>query len=194
MIEDKNEFFKYIIRYHSFDGDTSSFIHKFISKMEKERRLNEVSVKFFKIALNNFDYKSLVLLVKAYYYPNELNKDEYYDAVKLLALFFSYDAEYPFDDTRLNMIKLFINEGISFVDKENRFLFVYDLHLLLKSDDDLAYYMSLIDYNVLEDFLKNNEISFRTIADKQMFNNKGFKYQLNFIKNTIKNCNKRLIK
>ena len=194
MIEDKDNFFKYIMRTHSFDGETNSFIHSFIDKMEKDRRLNEVSVKFFKVALSNFDYRSLVLIIKAYYYPNLLKKEEYYDAVKLLALFFSYDAEYPFDDTRLNIIKLFINEGISFVDKENRFLFAYDLHLLVKNDDDLAYYMTLIDYNILNDFITTNEIGFRTIGDKQTFNNKGFKYQLNFIKNTINNCNKRLIK
>ncbi len=194
MIEDKEAFFKYIIRFHSYDSETNSFIHEFIDKMEKERRLNEVSVKFFKVALSNFDYKSLVLLVKAYYYPNTLNKNEYYDAVKLLALFFSYDSEYPFDNTRLNIIKLFINEGVSFLDKENRFLFVYDLHLLLKNDDDLAYYMSLIDYNILDDFIKTNDISFRTIGDKEVFNNKCFKNKLNFIKKKIKNCNKRLIK
>lgn len=194
MVIDKEVFFKYIIRNHSYDGETNSFIHEFIDKMEKDRRLNEVSIKFFDVVLSNFDYKSLVLLVKAYYYPNTLNKNEYYDAVKLLALLFSYDSLYPFDNTRLNMIKLFIDEGVSFLDKEKRFLFIYDLHLLVKDDNDLAYYMSLIDYNVLDDFINTNGISFRTIGDKELFNNKGFKYQLNFMKNTIKNCNKRLIK
>ena len=194
MVIDKEVFFKYIMRNHSYDGETNSFIHEFIDKMEKDRRLNEVSIKFFNVVLSNFDYKSLVLLVKAYYYPNTLNKNEYYDAVKLLALLFSYDSLYPFDNTRLNMIKLFIDEGVSFLDKEKRFLFIYDLHLLVKDDNDLAYYMSLIDYNVLDDFINTNGISFRTIGDKELFNNKGFKYQLNFMKNTIKNCNKRLIK
>ena len=71
---------------------------------------------------------------------------------------------------------------------------MYDLHILVKKDDDLALYMTLIDYKSLVDFLNLNGISFRSIADKDSFNKVSFKYQLNFIRNSINNYNKRLIK
>ena len=182
---DRDTLLKLIIHRQSFDGETNSFIRYFLYKMDKEKRLNEVSIKFFKVALSNFDLNNIKLLVKTYYYPYTLKNNEYYDAVKLLSLFFSYESEYPFDNTRLNIIKKVIDEGSSFIDKEIRTLFMYDLHILIDNDDDLAFYLTLIDYKTLEDFLKIN--------DKDSFNN-SFKYQLNFIKNTISNFNKRLIK
>ena len=96
-------------------------------------------------------------------------------------------------NTRLNIIKSFIDQGTSFVDKEFRTLFMYDLHILVKDNDDLAFYMTIIDYKMLSDFLDVNDISFRSIGDKDIFN-KSFSYQLNFIRNAISNYNKRLIK
>ncbi len=190
---DRENLLKYIIHNQSFDGQTNAFIHKFLYKMEKEHRLDEVSIKFFKIAISNFDLDNIKLLVNAYYYPDLLKSGEYYDAIKLLSLFFSYESEYPFDNTRLNIIKSFIDQGSSFVDKEFRMLFMYDLHILVKDNDDLAFYMTIIDYKMLSDFLDVNDISFRSIGDKDIFN-KSFSYQLNFIRNAISNYNKRLIK
>ena len=190
---DRDTLFKLIIHRQSYDAETNSFISSFLYKMSKEKRLDEVSIKLFKIALNNFDLKNIKLLIKAYYYPNLLKDNEYYDAIKLLSLFFSYESEYPFDNTRLNIIKRIIDEGSSFIDKELRTLFMYDLHILVKDDNDLALYLNLIDYKTLEDFLNINDISFRSLGDKDHFN-KSFNYQLNFIKNSINNFNKRLIK
>ena len=68
MIEDKEAFFKYIIRFHSYDSETNSFIHEFIDKMEKERRLNEVSVKFFKVVLSRENSFNNNILYIIYYY------------------------------------------------------------------------------------------------------------------------------
>ena len=152
--------------------------------------------KFLVTFLKNFllvSWHNIKLLTKTYYYPNLLKNNEYYDAIKLLSLFFSYESEYPLDNTRLNIIKSFIDQGTSFVDKEFRTLFMYDLHILVKDNDDLAFYMTIIDYKTLSDFLNVNDISFRSIGDKDIFN-KSFSYQLNFIRNAISNYNKRLIK
>ena len=189
---DRERLFKLIIRNHSFDGGTCSFINDFLYHMERSKRLKEVSIKFFKVALSNFDLANIKLLTKAYYYPNLLKENEMYDAIKLLSLFFSYEADYPLDNTRLNIIKSFIDQGCNFIDKEYRSLLVYDLHMLVNKDDDLAFFISLIDYKTLIDFLNINDISMRSIGDKDIFN-KSFSYQLNFIKNNIMNYNKRKI-
>ena len=189
----EEDLLKHILYRHSYDGDINNFFRSFLDKMKRDHRLEEVSVKFCKLALTNFNLESIKLLIRTYYYPNYVGKDEYYSAIKLLSLFFSYNSDYPFDNTRLNLIKRFVDEGNSFVDKEYRTLFMYDLHILLQDDDDIAFFMTVIDYKELIDFLDNNDISFRSIEDKDKFNKISFNYQCNFIKNNINNYNKRTI-
>ncbi len=191
---DKETLYKYIIKDQSYDIEISETIHKLLDRKERERKLNTVSTKFLKACISNLDANSIKLLITAYYYPKELKKNEYYDAIKLLTLFFVSNYGYPYDDARLNIMNKFIDEGSSYVDKTYRTLFMYDLHISTLTNDDLAFYMNLIDYKSLIEFLELNDISFRSIGDKELFNKESFHYQLTYIRSMMNNYNKRLIK
>ena len=190
----KDYLFHCIAHARVLDSENLKTVSWFLNKMEKERRLDEVSIKFFEYAISNFKHSDVRLLINAYYFPSKLKGYDFYYAMRLLSLFLSSRTDDLFDNTRLNIIKSFIDEGDLFIDKEYRTLFMYDLHLLYRDDNELAYYGVLIDYKELIAFLNLNNMGFHSDMERESFNEDSFRYQLNFLKNFIANYNKRLIK
>ena len=186
--------FKKITQNKFLDIDIIHTVNWFISRMHKERRINEISVTFIQEALKNLKIEDVKLLLTTYYFPNSLKYNEYYYAMRILSLYLSSIIDTRFDNNRLNIIKDFIDSGDRFLDKEYRTLFMYDLHLLFKSDEDIEFYSQTIDYKELIAFLNLNNMGFHEYFFKETFTGRAFRYQLNYLKNFIANSNKRLIR
>ena len=189
----KDELATAILHNAPISSENSGFIHEFLNKMESDRRLREVSVNYFRGCLGHFNIDTIKLLANIYYYPNEVKIDKYPQAIKLLALYLSSKQD-DFNNDRLDMISDFVNEGSSFVDKVMRTLFMFDLHLILRDNVEFAFYMNLLDYNDLRDFLELNDIDYYTKQSNGKLDNESFVYQLNFVKNKIQNQSMRIIR
>ena len=182
-----------ILSNQSFSSEHASFIHEFMDKLERDHRLNEVSVNFFRGFLGHYNIDTIKLLAYIYYYPKEVSIRDYPTALKLFALYLSSRIRY-YNNYRLDLISTFVNEGSNFVDKIMRTLFMFDLHILIKEDIKFAFYMNIIDYNDLRIFLELNGIDYYTKKNDLKLDEDSFKYQLNFVNNRIQNQSTRIIR
>ena len=64
--------FKKITQNKFLDIDSIHIVDWFLTKMDKQKRLNEVSVKFIQVALKNLKIDDVKLLLTTYYFPNSL--------------------------------------------------------------------------------------------------------------------------
>lgn len=190
---DKDTIITSILFKQSFSSEHASFIHEFMDKLEKDHRLKEVSINFFRGFLGHYNIDTIKLLAYIYYYPNEVNIKEYPSALKLLALYLSSRPR-CYNNYRLDMINNFVNEGSNFVDKIMRTLFMFDLHILIKEDIKFAFYMNILDYNDLRVFLELNGIDYYTKQSNTKLDVESFTYQLNFINSRIQNQSMRIIR
>ena len=178
----KDDLANAILRHAPISSEIGTFIHDFLNKMERDHRLREVSVNFFRGCLGHFNADTICLLANIYYYPQEVKISQYPQAIKLFALYLS-GVEEEFHNDRLDMMYNFVNEGSNFIDKVMRTLFMFDLHLILRDNVEIAFYMNVLNYNDLRDFLELNGIDYYTKQTDKVLDSQSFNYQLNFVKN-----------
>ena len=104
------------------------------------------------------------------------------------------NSEEEFHNDRLDMMYNFVNEGSNFIDKVMRTLCMFDLHLILRDNVEIAFYMNVLNYNDLRDFLELNGIDYYTKQTDKVLDSQSFNYQLNFVKNKVQNQSSMIIR